>query len=202
MTGSSDDHPGPPGDLATRSPLLFTLQAGQTLSRIHRKGQDPIFFGKTGRNRFDAPDNSYGVLYLGLDEYCAFIETFGQLTGTIVVTRKVLKERHLAYLTTTTSLILIDLANTGGLARVGADGRLLTGCHAVAQSWSVALRGHPAHPAGILYPARHDLARRACALFDLPHDVFQVKKAGSLMDPKHTHLLANLLDTYGFGLID
>jgi hypothetical protein len=199
---SPGDHPEPPGDLATRVPLLFTLAAGQVLSRIHRQVQKPIFFGRTGGNRFDSPSKSYGVLYLGLDEHCAFIETFGQPTGTRLVTRKALEDRHLAYLTATLPLTLIDLATTGGLVRIGADGRLLTGSRAVARRWSAALRDHSTHPVGILYPARHDLARHACALFDLSPAAFHVKKVGSLLDPIQSRLLANILDTYRFGLID
>lgn len=202
MSDSPGDHPEPPGDLGTRSPLLFTLATGQILSHIHRQGQDAGYFGRTGGNRFDSPDKSYGVLYVGLDEHCAFIETFGQSTGIRLITRKALGDRHLVYLTTTDSLTLIDLANTGGLARIGADGRLLTGSHAVAQQWSAALRDHPARPAGIFYPARHDLARRACALFDLPHNVLQLKNAGSLLDAIHARLLADILGTYQFGLVD
>jgi len=202
VTEAPGDHPEPPGDLSEWSPLLFSLRPGQVLSRIHRQGQEPIFFGRTGQNRFDSPDQSFGVLYLGLDEHCAFIETFGQSTGIQIVTRKALDDRPLAYLTVTASLKLIDLATTGGLTRIGADGWLLTGSHAIAQRWSAALRGHPTQPDGILYPPRHDLARRACALFDLPVTVFEVNEAGSLMAPAHTHLLAGILDTYGFGLID
>ena len=177
------------------------LNAGQWLARIHTLGKHPVFFGKTGGNRFDSPDKSYGVLYVGFDEHCAFIETFGQLTGTRLVTRKALESRPLAYLTPKTSLPLVDLLSTGGLARVGADGRLLTGSHAIAQRWSAALREHPTRPAGILYPARHDLARRACALFDLPTDSFEVEETGSLLDPNNKSLLAEILETYQFGLV-
>jgi hypothetical protein len=202
VTEPPGDHPEPPDDLSEREPLLFSLLPGQVLSRIHCQGQEPIFFGRTGRNRFDSPDHSFGMLYLGLDEHCAFIETFGQSTGIRIVTRKALDDRPLAYLTVTASLKLIDLASTGGLVRIGADGRLLTGSHAIAQRWSAALRDHPTRPAGILYPPRHDLARRACALFDLPATEFEINKVGSLLARAHRRLLAGILDTYGFGLID
>jgi hypothetical protein len=196
------DHPEPPADLAHRSPLVLTLTAGTRLSRIHKIGQDPLFFGRTRRNRFDSPDGTYGVLYTGFDEFCAFIETFGQNTGISIVTITALKERHLSYLTFKNPLTLIDLASSGGLARIGADGRLLTGSHEIAQRWSAALRAHPVHPHGIVYPARHDVDRRACALFDLPVSTFEVVDSGSLVEPHHSVLLGSILDTYGFGLVD
>jgi RES domain-containing protein len=156
MTDQPGEHPEPPGDLASRSPLLAELPAGTTLSRIHDRRYGPVFFGKTANNRFDSPDGSLGVLYVGIDEYCAFIETFGYSTGDSVVTRTELEGRHLSYLITTQRLTLIDLAGSGALARIGADARLFSGSDAVGQRWSSALRDHPAKPAGLLYPARHD----------------------------------------------
>jgi hypothetical protein len=195
-------HPEPPGDLASRLPPTVTLNPGTVLSRTHDRNLGPIFFGKTGRNRFDSPDHSFGVLYVGLDESCAFIETFGHATGISVVTRTALEARHLSYLTTTQSLAVVELASSGSLARIGADARLFSGSHAIAQRWSAALRSHPVKPAGLLYPARHDPARNACALFDLPDSSFEVVVDGSLSDSKHAVLLGAILNRYGFGLID
>ncbi len=201
MTDQPGEHPEP-GDLTALSPLLVELAPGTTFSRIHDRDYGPMFFGRAARYRFDSPDRSFGVLYVGRDESCAFIETFGQETGIRVVTRTALEERHLSYLRTTRPLTLIDLASSGSLPHVGADSRLFSGWHAVAQRWSAALRGHPVKPAGILYPARHDPARNACAVFDLPSSAFEVTSAGSLLDPGHTILLAEILDRYDFGLID
>ncbi len=202
MTDFPGEHPEPPGDLAGRSPLVLNLVAGSVFSRIHNRNNGPVFFGKTGRNRFDSPDGSFGALYVGFDEHCAFIETFGQSTGIRTVTRRALEQRNLSYLQTTESLTLIDLASSGGLARIGADARLFSGSHAVAQRWSAALRKHPAKPAGLVYAARHDAARRSCALFDLPDSVFTATNAGSLLESQHAKLLAAILDTYDFGLIE
>jgi hypothetical protein len=198
-------HPGelsePTAGIASTEPLIHTLPPGQRLSRFHSASLDPIFFGKTASNRFDSPDSNYGVLYTGLDEHCAFIETFGQHTGIRFITTTELHIRHLAYLELTQPVTLIDLARSGGLARIGADARLLAGSHSVSQKWSAALRAHPAGAHGILYPTRHDPARLACALFDLPTSVFKVTKAGSLLESRNAKLLGELLDTYGFGLM-
>jgi hypothetical protein len=202
MIDAPGEHPEPAADLNSRSPLTFTIPAGTTLFRFHDGSKGPLFFGRTGRNRFDAPDGSFGVLYAALDEHCAFIETFGQPTGTRLVTRASLEQRVLSQLKVMHPLTLIDLARSGGLARIGADGRLLRGSHSVAQRWSAALRQHPAKPSGQLYPARHDVARFACALFDLPSSTFQITNAGSLAEPQHSVLLGNILDVYDFGYID
>ena len=202
MTGVPGEHPEPPAALADRSPLLYQLTPGTVLSRIHNRNQEPAFFSRTSRNRFDCPNASFGVLYVGLDEHCAFVETFGQDTGIRLITRRALEQRRLCYMRLAAQLTVIDLATSGGLARIGADARLLSGSHAVAQRWSAALRDHPTKPAGLLYPARNDVARKACALFDPPEIVLQVTNAGSLLDAQHALLLAGILDTYGFGLID
>lgn len=202
MTDLPGEHPEPPGDLYARSPLLRTVTPGTIFARIHSRSKGPLFFGKTGGDRFDAPDGSFGVLYVAFDEYCAFIETFGHDTGIRVVTRRALEQRHLSYLEVTEPLRLLDLSTSGGLTRIGADARLLSGSHAIAQRWSTALRNHPSKPAGLVYPARHDTARNACALFDLSDSVLRVTNAGSLLEPQHTLLLAAILNTYDFGLID
>lgn len=201
MSGQPGEHPEPHADLADRSPLLYSLDEGTILSRLHDKDFGPIYFGVKSSYRFDSPDGSFGVLYVGLDEHCAFIETFGQSTGIRLVSQKSLAQRHLSYLILRQPLQLIDLANSGGLARIGADSRLFSGSHAIAQRWSAALRAHPTKPAGILYPARHDTARFACGLYDLPDSAFSVNTVGSLIDPPHRMLLARILNTYDFGLV-
>jgi len=39
-------------------------------------------------------------------------------------------------------------------------------------------------------------------LFDLPDSVFTATNAGSLLESQHAKLLAAILDTYDFGLIE
>jgi hypothetical protein len=140
-------------------------------------------------------------MYAGMDEYCAFIETFGQETGKRFLTIEKLEERRLVELEIERPLRLIDLCASGGLARIGADGGLCSGPHAMAQRWSAALRGHPAKADGILYPARHDPAREACAIFDCSARMFRVTRRGSLLDAANAPMLAAMLDAYDFGVI-
>jgi hypothetical protein len=68
----ADALPEPPSDLARRVLPAVRRGAGKRYVRIHRMTDGPIWFGwdgatatfRTATNRFDAPDRSYGVLYL------------------------------------------------------------------------------------------------------------------------------------------
>jgi hypothetical protein len=194
-------HPEPGADLGVRKPILYELNPGANLFRFHSASHKPLYFGKAATFRFDDPDAQFGVMYAGLDIHCAFIETFGQATGMQTVYRRKLAERTFTKLTVTRTLRLIDLCTTGGLARIGADAGLCSGRHATAQRWSAALRSHPTKPDGILYPARHDPSRSACAIFDCAMSTFKTSPQGSLLDKQNLPLLASLLDTYSFGLV-
>lgn len=68
-------HPHPPVDLHSRS-LPLQTHSGPWF-RIHPADYGPLFFGRTGTNRFDSASGRFGVLYVGLEPACAFIESFG-----------------------------------------------------------------------------------------------------------------------------
>jgi hypothetical protein len=70
-----------------------------------------LFFDRAAGNRFDAPDRSYGVMYLGADAHCAFIETFGQATGDRFATQHALEQRLLSVVETKRILRLVDFAS-------------------------------------------------------------------------------------------
>jgi hypothetical protein len=136
-----------------------------SLFRTHGIGRSPQSPGIAGVNRFDAPDRSYNVLYLGCDAYCAFIETFGHVPRTRTVTTDVLKSKALTELTRARPLRLIDLAESSALVRIGADARLFSGEYDASQMWSKALHDHPMAAQGLLYPSRLDPSRRTVAHF-------------------------------------
>jgi hypothetical protein len=118
-------HPEPPADLNQREPLVLEWTA--LLFRTHDTRFPALHFGRTLQNRFDAAGSEFGVLYLAADPYCSFIETFGQETGVRFVTMSALAARNLSEVRCKRKLRLINLASSGGLARVGADGRLCAG---------------------------------------------------------------------------
>lgn len=171
--------------------------------RTHGIKRGPLSPGNTGLNRFDAPDASYGVLYLGCDAHCAFVETFAHASGTRTVTTAALKNRALSQLKPTRPLRLIDLVGSGALVRIGVDSRLFAGDYQRAQLWSKALHDHPAKADGLLYPSRLDQSRRAVALFLDRHWKFAELSRQSWYAPGPQRvLLAEIAEHYKIELIE
>jgi len=159
--------PGPPTDLARRAPLTITLPAGTLLHRFHTAAFEPVFFDRSCRGRFNAPDGSYGVLYVAATVEGAFAETFLREPGRTLLPTDLLASRAYVVLWTTRALVLVRLGGAG-LARHGATAEIVHGGppHAVPQAWSSALRAHPFGLAGIAYSARHDDDALCYALFE------------------------------------
>ena len=205
MTGPPGDHPPPHALLAAQHPLIFTLLAGEILYRHHRKIDDPVYFGKKGYYRFDDPDcpmpGCFGVLYAGADPECCLLESSGETTGVPAVSGAYLDARTIARMELTVSLRFIDLVDDGGLASIGADGRLATGSYKVAQQWSAALRKHPCKPDGIRYRSRHAPERIGYAIYERPPSSFRVTSMGSFTDPANEALFKRILKTYNVALI-
>ncbi|HEX5417483.1 MAG TPA: RES family NAD+ phosphorylase [Chloroflexota bacterium] len=172
--------------------------------RIHAKGVSSLYWGlhppRLRPSRWDAPDGSYGVLYVGTDAHAAFIETFGHTTGIRVLQLTDLATRAMSRLMPSRPLRLVRVTGSG-LAQLGADARLFSADYAVSQRWSQAIYRHPSLPDGILYPARHDETRLCAALFDRIRDEITEDAMGTLADPPNAALLGALLNTYGFGLV-
>jgi hypothetical protein len=147
------------------------------------------------------------VLYAARDQFGAFIETFGQQTGVRSVGVGELGMRRLTEFYPVRPLSLIDLFSPGCLARVGADSRLFAGSRAVAQLWSRAIYEHPDHLKvhGILYPARHNHARAAVALFErqgLPRLEVNRSVSWYSLESAMRSTLAAILDCYGFSIVE
>ena len=193
-------HHDPPPELSSVALPLETTD--RYWFRSHPAGREPLFFGRSQRNRFDAPDGSFGTLYLGQDEHCVFVETFGHSTGAAdLVTLAALEARELSRIEPKRRLRLVDLSGPG-LARLRADARLCTGSIFVAQRWALALAQHPERPDGIYYRSRHDPERFCAAVFDRASHDLEAISLGTLADPSNRDLLAGILDTYEVGLID
>lgn len=190
----------PPADLHDRDPLIYIASAADVWFRSYQSGRDPIFFGKCRAHRWDAPNADYGVLYLGADEYCAFMESVGRgVLRTRFVPAVQLNRGRLCKIGFSRDLRLVDLATSGGLTRVGAEGSLTSGSgYRNSRRWSQAFKSHPAKPDGIYYRSRHDPARAACALFDTCAQIVKVlADCGSWAE--QPRLLGAILDHYDFG---
>lgn len=57
-------HPEPPANLQERE--LPVIQVEQLWFRIHKSQHSPLYFGKSGGNRFDAPAQEYRVMYIAI----------------------------------------------------------------------------------------------------------------------------------------
>lgn len=194
------DHPEPPTDLNLRPLPLVSIQA--TWYRLHSADRPAGYFGRAGLHRFDDPDRSFGVLYLGDSPHCCFVETFGRSEhSTRIVTSHSLQQRALAHVEFQQPTRVVDLTGAG-LAHISADSRLVTGSYEVAQRWSVSLWAHPEQPDGVLYRSRHDPARLCLARFERASSLIQVSSLGNLLAPEHTELLADILDTYALGYVE
>ena len=191
-------HPRPPDDIMRRA-LPLVERSGPWL-RMHHAASDPVHFGRSGAGRFDAPEHDFGVLYMADDAHGAFIETFGRRTGINYVAYDELFQRRLTQITSSRPLRVVDLTGSG-LAQLGADARLTTGEHRAAQAWATVLRAHPQTPDGVLYRARHDPSRACMAVFDAIRPVLTARSLGALTDEAQLELLADIIATYGFGLI-
>ncbi len=193
-------HPEPPPGLDSR-PLPLQVTA-QPWFRSYPAGRDPIYFGRAGKHRFDAPGGEFGTLYVGQGVHCVFVETFGHQTGEAdFVTSQALEARALARIEPQRPLRLVDLSGSG-LARLRADARLTSGAVSVAQRWALAFSQHPDRPDGIYYRSRHDPDRVCAAIFDRAQPVLESKILGRFADQANEKVLGEILDTYRIGLIE
>jgi RES domain len=190
----------PPHDLDQRE--LPTVRLEGPWLRLHAAGREPVFFGRTGLNRFDDPEGEYGVLYAAEDAFGAFIEVYGRDPGLNLAAEADLRGRVLSELTVEGGLRLVDLTGPGA-ARIGAPGAISTDPHELVRPWSRAIYEHPTSPEGIYYRLKHDLGRKGVAIFDREGIVGTVSAEGqgTLMDPSNAGLLGEILEEYSFGLV-
>jgi hypothetical protein len=191
--------------LGKRALPLVQVDPG-TLLRIHREGRNPVFFGRTRRNRFDDPEAEFGVLYAGVGLACCVAETIirqkymgqadlppfslAELAQYRVARLRLPRRRRLD---------LVDLTGPS-LLKLGADAGLSASrTYRRSQSWSRAIALHPSPPHGLRYASRYDNTCLAVALFEptMPIGLSAVDE-GPL--PDHPNFGAAVA-RYGMGLI-
>ena len=192
-------HPEPPADLQLRS--LPIIRVEKAWFRIHQTIHSPLYYGGSGRNRFDSPTQEYSVMYIALDPHGAFIETFGSQTGIRVISFGELSLRSISQLGCSRCLKLVDISGPG-VVHIGADARLTTGDHRVAQHWAQTLWSHPSQVDGIYYRARHDLSQVCAAIFDRAKPLFTITDTQGCTSKSFKVTLATILKTYQFGLVE
>lgn len=187
--------PAPPGDLASRDPLMLTIRSGAVLHRMFNASFDPVFYDRSLAGRLNSPDGSYGVMYVAKDLAGAFAETFLRNPGLARLPAGYLGTRGYATLASTRDLRLVKLSGPG-LARLGATAQVSHGGwpYGPYQEWSKAIEAHPTAADGIAYTARHDDEQLCYALFERSAPAIVVKSAVRDLDQDWFWTLAN---TYG-----
>ena len=189
----------PPSDLHKRDLPIIELTG--TFRRIHPTTKNALFFGKTGRNRFDDPTGkNFGTLYLARDHFGAFIESFGDSEGN-TISYGSLNQKSIAEVIASKVIRAVDLT-AHGAAWLGAAGEVTASDHALSQQWADALWAHPDKPEAIYYRARHDQYRFCTAIFNrVPSSSISVVSTVPLLDPAIRNRLGAMLNHYKFSLV-
>lgn len=194
-------HPLPPADFHERKVAIRRFPAETVWYRFHHRSHGALHFGKRLAQRFDDPDQSFGVLYVARQMEGAFAETFlRDIAPYRFVTTDELMRKLLSTITTDHGLKLVDLAGIG-LARMGIDGRLATGSYAISQSWSRTFQTHPQKPDGILYRARHYPKHLCAAIFETSRAKLKEWRHGTLWKHLGKNEMYALLAHYELGLL-
>lgn len=181
-----------------------SIKVDTILYRAHRADLGAVWFGPAAgdppRYRFDSPDGSYQVCYLGLTERTAFVE------GVVhrAIPRRIISEKTLAARAISEVHVVekIRAARLYGkyLLPTGATNAVTHGepYETASQPWSKAIHEHPDHVDGILYSAKHDESQIALVLFDrAAHKI----EAGAKHPLSGTDLRTlRLLDSYKLAL--
>ena len=182
----------------SRSLAVIRVPKPQPWVRLHRAQHGPTYFGTTGDNKFDAPDNSFGTRYVARQISGSFVEVFWRQQERRVSSAR-LNQYRVAEFRASRGLKLVDLAGKG-LVRMGLDARLATGSYRVAHHWAKAFYDHPDGADGILYLSRHDPKQQLAALFDRTEPLLAVQQRGSLREYLREDFYA-LLDRYDIALL-
>jgi RES domain-containing protein len=191
--------------LRSRRPHWRVIAKGASLYRLYPLAHDdqPLHFGRGRMHRWDAPDGSYGVLYVGDTPHTAFLETFGRETATQVVALEELSNYGLVRIQVSAALNLVDLTDWG-LRALGADQTLTTGPTIRSQRWSAAVHRAFRGADGFVWRSRLDASRESMCIFESRRAWRAVTighRVGSLTAPANAWVLADILDLYQIALV-
>lgn len=139
------------------------------LFRLSAFDTNEPYFGRTGANRFDDPEQVFGTCYFGYNLRVAITETLLHdeipVGNRFEVTETLMENRFVIRAAGDT----LRLANLTGapLKRLGGYADLsATVNYAVTQAWSRAVYDHPVLVDGFVYMSRHLNSEKAVVLFD------------------------------------
>lgn len=170
--------------------------------RIHQTLRGPIFFGRSGTNRWDAPDKSYGVMYAGETWQAAFMESVLHEPSKKRVLESELEKRSISLVKTSTALRLVDLSDgtvLRGLELTESDTKAFP--YAAPQGISKAIYTAGWNIHGIRYASRLEPRLTCLALFDFPEDLIYVHDLDLLLASGNQGLVSSILNQYQIHLI-
>ncbi len=158
----------------------FLIDAGELLQHVSRvvyRGS-PLYYGRSGTNRYDDPAGTYGVLYLGHDLPTALMESVFHKHQWLEDTKRsiALKEvsaRMVRAVGVLDDVLLANLTAPGVMA--GYFGlnleQLASRAYTHTQQVSAqvhAMRGNDGQPLfdGVFYPSRNNYPAKSIALFE------------------------------------
>lgn len=163
---------GGPADFDQRALQVHVVDAGR-LIRIHRASNGPIYYGKSGTCRFDAPDCSFGVLYAAENIGVAIAETLvrekhrdRRSTPELWIAEALFKQYQIATLEADHPLLLGDLTGFSLLSLGGDASELQAGSYDVTQPWSAMVHNHPRGVDGFIYQSRFVNTHSAAVIFE------------------------------------
>lgn len=156
-----------------------TIPKGVVLQHVSRtvyRGA-PLYFGRAGANRYDAPGGSYGVLYLGQDLATALMESlFRKHRWSRAKTRSIsiseVNQRLVRLIEVKADLKLADLtasnvmAGRFGLNLAQLSGRRYGPLQAISRKMHEELDVGAPRFDGLYYPSRNNWPSACIALFD------------------------------------
>jgi len=187
-------------DFSNLSPPI--MQIAGPWFRIHQTDKGCVFFGRSGKNRWDSPDKSYGVMYAGETWQAAFMESVLHDPRTKIVLESVLEKRSIALLKTTVPLRLVDLSDgtvLRALQLTESDTQAFP--YETPQRISNAIHTAGWNVQGIRYARRLDPKLACLALYDCPEEMIVVHDLDPLLAPGNQGLLCFILDQYQIRLI-
>jgi hypothetical protein len=194
----SSSGPSPPLDLVGRRPAIRKLRLGKVLHRFSTKPHHPIYFDRSSAGRLNAPDGSYGVLYVANARRGAFAETFLRRPGRTLLPRDLVDRKEYSTLEATRTLHMVRLYGRG-LAVLGCTAEVTHGSlpYDLPQAWSHAVHAHPARVDGIAFRSRHDDNEICFAIFERPGNALILKSREPDLDQDWFYRLCN---HYGVGI--
>ncbi len=188
-------------DLAGIAALpLIQVPSGTSWVRIHLAQHGALWFGprtERPRNRFDDPERTYKVCYLGATLEASFVETVLHEPPVPIVSLSDLALQRWTELRVVQPLRLVQL-HSHGFARLYTSSVIASGDHRHSRVWRRALWEHPEAPDGIEYRSSHDDSTFSIALFDRAKDALEVGASHVLGVDRHR--LAQLAARYGFAV--